>query len=617
MKILVAISLICTFLLTSCESEKDTDILNPLAGSVSGRFYLTTADYDNVEHTRVTVTNLTVKYDEISYYVVDLSVNRFVSDVKTEWRPEISELIVEGLQEGRYQLLVLAVQGDTKADRATIHPLTTPMDAWLSFPEDQAIPLQADYYYGRVEFSVEVQQGVETITPLQEVSLRRLIGGIEFNFTYNNPYVRTSLEKNTLLLEEAKFYTTFTADQRYEGESIGGIRKVELERDSRILRFMPSIHGSSPLQGKIEMHSRNYKGKEIIRNYNFSDQILERGRLNRVNTQVIHPDDNNGVLYMTPAAFEDSRHGYILQDDEPKEVYTDSRQRKFITTKPLQTEITDNGELHLRFYSPRPLKDVTVSVNIPSAHERIILAYLDSIPAFADIWLEIPATQRSMTFPTASGGHITLPPLTVDELRSGELTIESGEDYWTRLQKIKIPWTIFFGLFGGNPDRPNGGPVGNWIGIRPLHCRETVAFMLNVTYMFGLEDVVQLMRDNADKLLGNDGKTPEPIDRVVSKMRGAYSLQVGLVNHNTILGLGSPSVWGVVQDCHLFHYDNSYLVHVSFHELGHVMNYNHSSSFTYGIWAERLMNNFYINHINEFPIDKYTYLNSRNNPNKY
>lgn len=617
MKILVIISLLFVFLMTSC--QKETDEFKPLAGSVSGRFHLTTVDYDGAERTRTTETPpSTVRYDEISYYVRSEIDGHMVSDIKTQWRPETSELIIEGLQKGNYKLFVLAVQGDMKADRATIHPLTSIFDDWLSFPENQTAPLQADYYYAKVDFYVDIQQGVETITPLQEVSLRRLIAGIEFSFDYNNPYVRTSVENTTLLLEDTKFYTTLKGSGEYGGESLGGVRRVSLDRDSHILRFMPSTHNSAPLQGRIEMHSRSHTKKEIVQYYNFSDKILERGRLNRVKTQVVHPDDNSGVLFVNSAALDESHPGYILQDDEPKEVYTDFNQRQFSVTQPLQTEITNDGKLHLRFYSPRPLKDAAVRILIPSLREPVTLAYLDSIPAFADIWLEIPATKRSMTFPTASGSHITLPPLAVVLLQAGEITIESKDELWTKLQKITIPWTIRFSLFGGNPDKPDGSPTSdNWIGIRPVHCREAVAFMLNVTYMFELKEVEQLMRANADKLYGNDGKTPEPIDRVISKMHEAHTLSVGLIEPGTLLGRGSPWAWGVNQSCYLYHYDSPYFVSVNFHELGHVMNYNHFSQFTHGIWANNLMNIFYRDHIKEFPIDKYEYLNSRNNPNRY
>ena len=53
------------------------------------------------------------------------------------------------------------------------------------------------------------------------------------------------------------------------------------------------------------------------------------------------------------------------------------------------------------------------------------------------------------------------------------------------------------------------------------------------------------------------------------------------------------------------------------HELGHVMGYSHDSSFTYGPWAQELMNNFYVEHLGEMPIDSSTYLNTSKNPTLY
>ena len=47
------------------------------------------------------------------------------------------------------------------------------------------------------------------------------------------------------------------------------------------------------------------------------------------------------------------------------------------------------------------------------------------------------------------------------------------------------------------------------------------------------------------------------------------------------------------------------------------MGYNHSSSFTYGPWAQELMNHFYVEHISEMPIDKPDYLNTKENPYLY
>lgn len=101
-------------------------------------------------------------------------------------------------------------------------------------------------------------------------------------------------------------------------------------------------------------------------------------------------------------------------------------------------------------------------------------------------------------------------------------------------------------------------------------------------------------------------------------MRASRTLQVGLVYPgNGIIGLGGGSTFGAYQRGWFEHYFNRYACSVMFHELGHVMGYGHSSSFTYGPWAEQLMNNFYVDNIQQMPIDSRDYLNSSQNPYQY
>ena len=108
------------------------------------------------------------------------------------------------------------------------------------------------------------------------------------------------------------------------------------------------------------------------------------------------------------------------------------------------------------------------------------------------------------------------------------------------------------------------------------------------------------------------------VEEVLAKMRRGQTLQVGLVYPgNGVIGLGSPSVFGAYQRGWFEHYSNRYACSVMFHELGHVMGYGHNSSFTYGPWAEELMNNFYVDNISRMPIDSPVYLDSYSNSHKY
>ena len=374
-------------------------------------------------------------------------------------------------------------------------------------------------------------------------------------------------------------------------------------------------------QGGFSPHLLNsIRSGEVRRTFAYELADLEPNRIERIHTPVVHPDNTSGTMFITPQAYAEGSHGQILQDGEPKTIYTDPAQRRFNTAAPLQLSVTDAGELHARFYSPRPLSGVLVRARIPRVDsEYLDLAWFDSIPPFADFCERLPQLERPTQCLSESGRWVDLPQLTAADFEGVEFAVECEDPYWKKLRQIIHGWTIAFSLFNGDPDRPDGGPSGNWMGIRPVHCREAVAFFLNFTYMIDMPEHEVILRENQDRLYGNGGVndkvTPE---RVLSQMRQSRSLNVGLVYPgNGIVGLGGGSSYGAYQQAWLQHYFNTYSCEIMFHELGHVMGYNHSSSFTYGPWAQELMNHFYVNHLDQMPIDSPSYLNSSQNPTLY
>ena len=105
-------------------------------------------------------------------------------------------------------------------------------------------------------------------------------------------------------------------------------------------------------------------------------------------------------------AYDEGNYAKILQDDEPKTVYTDSKQRSFHTGRTLQTKFTDNGQLHVRFYSPRSVSRMKIMTRIPAvSNEFFDLAYFDSIPAFADFYNDVVV--NNATYFSWTGGENT------------------------------------------------------------------------------------------------------------------------------------------------------------------------------------------------------------------
>lgn len=588
------------------------------AGNLKGDNQTKSNSSPSHKDTRQTLSN----YDKVEFVVVDENGNK-VTGVKGLYDKNTSNMSLEGLHEGSYKILILGMKGDMTADHATINRINHISEVWLSFPEDLAKPLECEYFYSATPFTVRkvfTSDGYELVTEISErIEQHRIVGRMDFIFSYNNPYVRTAVTSNTIVLNtNSRFYTQISGEGIFSGESNGEMRVLDMSEHTEYL-FMPTVEGSS-VKGDITMFTRDYRGNTVKRSYTFDLDSVAGNYISRIEINVVHPDDEMGTMFITHQAYAEGKHGLILQDDEPHTIYTDKALRNFNTSRPLQLSITNEGQFHARFYSPRSLSNVLIKARIPSVgNEYIDLAYFDSIPAFADFYEEIPVIKKDRYYRSESGRIVKIPVMHADDFSGIEFKIESNDPYLEKLNDIIHGWNIRFHLYDGDPTKPDGGPVGNWMGIRPVHCREAVAFFLNFTYMIDMPEHEEILRANEDRLYGNGGVEDKvTADIVLQQMRQERTLNVGLVypGHG-VIGLGGGSAFGAYQPGWLNHYTDTYACEIMFHELGHVMGYSHDSSFTYGPWAQELMNHFYVEHLSDMPIDSPSYLDSKKNPNLY
>lgn len=616
MRKLTFITFLCTLLLVSCNQEEHWET-SSTPGKNGVVFKLQKEGYEG-QASRASDTDSS-PYDQLHYYIVDENGDK-VKNIKSYYEAATSEIYTEGLHKGDYRLLVLGIKGDPTKDQALIRTPERIEDEWLSFPDNLEKPLEAEYFYSQTPFSIEERQtadGVqETVSISQEIKQKRIVSRVDFGFDYPNPYVGNAVTDKNLSFGEIHFFTTLSGNGELSGRSNGTLNPLSLNQQASYL-FLPLCNGST-LHGEINLTTRNYRKEVRKQVYSFEQRQLTSNHIHTIGTEVNHPDDKAVTMFITPAAYRAGEHALILQDTERKEVYTDKAVRQFNTAQPLQVSVTEDGKLHTRFYSPRKLTGVLIKMQLPQVSEEFFdLAYFDSIPSFGDFWEEIPLMQRAAICRTESGRYIEVQKKTATELGKAVLKIESDDPYWSKLQEIKHGWTIYWGLYDGDPEREDGGPVGNWMGIRPVHCRESVAFFLNFTYMIDMPAHEEILWANADQLY-DDNKQLVQVEEVLKKMRASRTLQVGLVYPgNGIIGLGGGSSYGAYQRGWFEHYFNRYACSVMFHELGHVMGYGHSSSFTYGPWAEKLMNNFYVDNLHQMPIDSPSYLNSAENPYQY
>ena len=575
-------------------------------------FHLTEEPFDGET---LQTTKSTGEFSRVEHLIVTED-GEAVPNIKSTYLPDSRKIFAEGLQVGDYKLLVLAVVGDETQDQATIHPISSIHDTWLTFPENLQRPLEAEYFYAQIPFSVSLNSNGQEESSLSEVSLKRIIGKISFDFSYNNDYVRTAVTELTMDASNTRFYTSFSANQEYSGQSDGSFQIQSLLEKKELL-FMPVVGEEST--GTIEMSKLHHTDQESKQQYSFRIHI-QPNRNEQVNTVLSCDDDQDGTVFATARAYEESEHYSILSDSESKEVYYDASQRSFRINQPLQVRIDENAMLHTRFYSVRPVKGMTIYARISQySSEWLKFAYYEEIPMLGDALLPIPFMSRDVIYYTESGKRVKIPRQETFTNSQIEFKLVSDDPYWKMIEQIKVNWYLSFASYGGDPDAPDGQPTGNWRGVRPVHIREYIAYFTNVAYMWELPECEQTMHDYvaANGEFHDDANRPVPVSTIMTKFRSMSSFKLGLIKPGTVAGLGGIGVYGLAQYILNYHYSNTYYCSLAFHELGHCMGYGHSSSFTYGPWAESVMNHFYVNNIHRFPIDSWEYLRSRENPNLY
>lgn len=260
----------------------------------------------------------------------------------------------------------MGIKGNPAADRATIHSPENLQEEWLVFPEDLQQPLEAEYFYSQTPFSIvekQTENGIQEVASIpQEVTQKRIVSRVDFDFAYQNPYVGYAVTDKSLALGDVRFYTTLSGNGELGGESNGTVKALSLNRQTSYL-FMPLCKGST-FHGEINLSTRNYRKENRKQVYSFEQRELASNHIHLVETQVNHPDDKAVTMFITPTAYNKGEHSLILQDTERKEVYTDKTVRCFNTAQPLQVSVTEEGKLHTRFYSPRKLTGVLIKMQL-------------------------------------------------------------------------------------------------------------------------------------------------------------------------------------------------------------------------------------------------------------
>ena len=223
MKRITLFALIGLLFMVSCTNDDMMNSSNTGSGRSGIRFRLKKSEYVGDSNSRTESVSTGV-YDKVFFYIAD-SEGDVVTTVYGKYNALTSEIYAEGLHEGDYNLLVLAIKGDETTDRAEINKISSMDDEWLVFPSDLHKPLEAEYFYSCTPFTVRLDPAeggsTEVISIDSEVTQDRIVGRLDFNFVYNNRYVRNATVEKRVRLTESKFYTSITGGGSFTGESDG------------------------------------------------------------------------------------------------------------------------------------------------------------------------------------------------------------------------------------------------------------------------------------------------------------------------------------------------------------------------------------------------------------
>ena len=567
-------------------------------------------NFPNAEQTRsVLNTALDVRYLLVS------SDGTLVRNIQSDFHAESSTIVMEPLPKGKYTLCVLAYDRALAKDGFRLNEYPGSIDEeWFTLGRETA-PILASgaLYYGRKAFEVSAE-----LRENHTIELSPILAAITVHRNISSKYLLNSIQDVELSApQKSPLCSSFSVNGEWGG-SIPLANTSYSIKDKHSIYLMPQASQDS-ISLSFTTTTKDHKGER----YKISNQTmvkLTKGEKNNVYLNYSkHPDSKVGTLYISRAFYNESERGLILQDNEPQRIFYDEKQRSFRINQLLQVSQTADGALQSRFYSPVAIKNVSIWGDSRKYRERVLLAYYDSIPAFCNAQFYFSEQETLREFFTASNAKISLDKEELADLLSSKLTIESEDRFWTQVTKIDSRWFVRFSSFGGNPDARDGAPAGNWMGIRPVHIREGIAFLINCAYMISTPEFATHLEGFQGEIWGNGGKK-DIIDvrQILPKLKAHSGFNLGLIySGRGVNGLGGGRTLGVYQPSYLNHYDAPYFASIFFHEIGHCLGYSHDSGMTYGPWAEKIANQYYVTNCRSFPVPFKTILNSKTNKNIY
>ncbi|MDE6369418.1 MAG: hypothetical protein K2K94_09300 [Muribaculaceae bacterium] len=482
----------------------------------------------------------------------------------------LSTLSIEGLNSGNYNLIFAASLSDSP--HASFSDPRNLSDPWVINNSDNS-PIEGLYCYKNVPFTVGAKD--KTMNVILEPSVAR----VNIDLTMPNPSLWRHI-KHVRLTFNDEIPSTLNVDGTFGGSQ--SVTAYEVCDPSGVLTFT-TFPSDKPLSGYVDIESSRDDGDNFVQRYEFSGLRLERGKTAHITLDYSHPDKESGLLYVAADELWRFEPSTMFMASESREIFYNNSIRSFYAEKPLQVWITPEGKLGVKFYSPIPIKDVSVTGCFNNlTTETVNLAYFEEVKPFMEAYFTLPVQGHDCVYQDATGRQVNIPAQPYIKPENLSVSIECDDPFMQKIATIDSHWYIRFSSFQADSGH------AYWRHMDPLLCRHGVALALNMAFMFASPEFNEELQKYEGILYDND-HNPIDLDKLRAAIRNHGGLCLGHVDG--VGGLGGGQTYGLADFCYTGVYHDStidntephnYPRQAMFHEYGHCLGYSHDSNMTYG-----------------------------------
>ncbi len=566
-KLLLSLSLLS---LVGCAEEEMLQKPAGVPGDGVAIFNISTVGSEIGVITRADGEEVTPTISEMKWLIAD-SKGKIVPHYYGRIDNQNTKLTIEGLAYGDYSLLCLATLNEAAGISFSDPEYLD--DPWLVNDKEND-PVDGIYCFKKVPFTL----GAEGFS--SDVILEHISAMVSVDIEMPNPSQWRHIKRVSVSINE-DVPTSLNASGTYSGKHT--IDSYDIYDPTGVFNFT-TLPSDQPVSGYVEIESSRDNGENIVNTYEFSDLMLEAGKIAHINLEYRHPEIESGVLYV--AKEEQWRYdiGTMFLADEPRTTFYNNQERSFYTTAPLQIWMRDDGKLGVRYFSPYTLKDVKVKACFNKVSpEWVTLAVFEEVNPFEEAFFTLPITQHDCMFDGESGRKVKIPA--IPDLNPGEVTLkfewDKDDAFMNKVAEIKLDWFIRFSGYGADSGH------AYWRHMTPYLCRLAVGLAYDMTYMFSSPEFPEEFKNWEGRLI--DSGRLIYLDEIQTRLNRQGGLMMGTVVG--VLGLGGGQTFGMSQDRYSNFYPDTTPVggntfngarQTIFHEFAHCLGYGHDGNMTYG-----------------------------------